>query len=77
MPIEPHPAIDPGSDAAALLPAAPTYRRLRMAGFTDREAGSLVARLSGLEPAVTGWRLAEVEGLLFVRAMVRAGRLRS
>jgi hypothetical protein len=77
MPIEPHPAVDPGSDAAARLPAASTYRRLRMAGLTEREAGSLVARLSGLEPVSTGWRLAEVEGLLFVRAMAQAGRLRS
>ena len=77
MPIEPHPIVDPGADAAALLPAASTYRRLRVAGFTDREASSLIARLNGIEPAASGWRLAEVEGLLFVRAMVQAGRLRS
>jgi hypothetical protein len=77
MSIEPHPAVDPGSDAVAHLPAAATYRRLRLAGLTAREAGSLVAHLHGLEPAATGWRLAEVEGLLFVRALVQSGRLRS
>jgi hypothetical protein len=77
MPIEPHPVIDPGADAAALLPAATTYRRLRLAGLTAREAGTLVARLNGLEPVAGGWRVSEVEGLLFVRALVQAGRLRS
>ena len=77
MPIEPHPVADPGADAALLQPAAATYRRLRLAGFSAREAGSLVARLNGLEPVASGWRLSEVEGLLFVRALVRAGRLRS
>jgi hypothetical protein len=77
MPIEPHPVVDPGADAASHLPAAATYRRLRLAGLTAREAGSLVAHLNGLEPATSGWRLSEVEGLLFVRALVSSGRLRS
>jgi hypothetical protein len=77
MPTEPHPVADPGADAASQLPAAEIYRRLRLAGLTAREAGSLVAHLAGLEPAITGWRLAEIEGLLFVRAMVQAGKLRS
>ena len=75
MPIEPHPVIDPGADAASLVPAAETYRGLRLAGLTEREAGSLVAHLVGLEPAVTGWRIGEVESLLFVQELVRVGKL--
>ena len=77
MSIEPHPVVDPGADAASLVPAADTYRRLRLAGLSEREAGSLVAYLVGLEPAVTGWRIGEVECLLFVQALVRAGKLQS
>jgi hypothetical protein len=77
MPIEPHPAVDPGADAASLLPASHTYRRLRLAGFTAHEAGCLCAHLVGLGAARSGWRIGEVEGLLFVRAMAKAGRLQS
>ena len=78
MPIEPHPVIDPGSEAAAVAP-----RRVDLSPAADGRVsrtgrpGSLVARLNGLEPAATGWRPSEVEGLLFVASDGAAGRLRS
>ena len=77
MPTEPYPAVDPGAARASRIPAHETYRRLLMAGLSTREAGSLVAHLAGLSRVPTGWAIGEVEGLLFVRALVAAGRLRS
>lgn len=77
MPTQPSPIVDPGADAASLLPARETYRRLRLAGLDAREAASLVAHLLGIGSARGGWSIAEVERLLFVRAMVGTGRLRS
>jgi hypothetical protein len=57
--------------------AAATYRRLRFAGLSAREAGSLVGHLRGLSPVPGGWTIEEVEHLLFVRELVRLGRLGS
>lgn len=54
-----------------------TYRRLRIAGLDAREAASLTARLSGLPMIPRGWRVEEVERLLFVRELVRTGRMGS
>ena len=54
-----------------------TYGRLRIAGLDPREAASLTARLSGLPMVPRGWRVEEVERLLFVRALVRTGRMGS
>jgi hypothetical protein len=54
-----------------------TYRRLRIAGLTAREAGSLTAHLSGIPMVPGGWSIADVERLLFVRELVRTGRLGS
>jgi hypothetical protein len=54
-----------------------TYRRLRMAGLSAREAGSLTAHLTGLPIVPGGWRVEEVEHLLFVRELVRTGRMGS
>jgi hypothetical protein len=54
-----------------------TYRRLRIAGLEAREAASLTARLSGLPMVPRGWQLEEVERLLFVRELVRTGRMGS
>jgi hypothetical protein len=58
-------------------PAAATYRRLRFAGLSAREAGSLVGHLQGLSSVPGGWAIEEVEHLLFVRELVRLGRLGS
>ena len=61
----------------ALPTAGDTYRRLRFAGLSAREAGSLVGRIHGLGPVQGGWSIGEVEHLLFVRELVRNGRLGS
>ena len=57
--------------------AAATYRRLRFAGLTAREAGSLTGHLHGLASVPGGWTIEEVEHLLFVRELVRLGRIGS
>jgi hypothetical protein len=59
--------------------AAPgvTFRRLRIAWLTPAQAGNLTARLSGLSPVRTGWSVAEIERLLFLRSLVDTGRVRS
>jgi hypothetical protein len=54
-----------------------TYRRLRAAGLSAREAGSLTAHLRGLPAVPRGWQIEEVERLLFVRELVRTGRMGS
>ena len=54
-----------------------TYRRLRSAGLDAQAAASLTARLSGLPMVPRGWQVAEVERLLFVRELVRTGRMGS
>ncbi|HXG40745.1 MAG TPA: hypothetical protein VNJ28_07355 [Candidatus Limnocylindrales bacterium] len=53
------------------------YQRLRMAGLTGIEAGNLTAHLAGLRVARKGWTVQEIESLLFIRALVDGGRLRS
>jgi hypothetical protein len=70
----------PGLPEEPVLPAAPpdvTFRRLRIAGLTAAQAGNLTARLSGLSPVRTGWSVAEIERLLFLRSLVDSGRVRS
>jgi hypothetical protein len=51
------------------------YRGLRAMGWSEAEAGNLVAHLAGLELTRNGWRIREVEGLLFIRSLVTTGRL--
>jgi hypothetical protein len=68
----------PGTTAGATFePAGETYRRLRQAGLSAGEAGSLTAHLTGLAIGHGGWRIEEVERLLFVRELVRTGRIGS
>ena len=60
--------------------AAPTASRtlvwsLEAGGWTEREAGNLVALLHGLRPARTGWTVREIEHLRFLHALVKAGRI--
>ena len=66
-----------GASAEAPETVRTTYRRLRTAGLDAREAASLTARLSGLPMIPRGWRVEEVERLLFVRELVRTGRMGS
>ena len=78
---------NPQSTGPAALDQAPTqpvgdsvrmtYRRLRIAGLSAREAGSLTARLTGIDMVPGGWLVEEVERLLFVRELVRTGRMGS
>lgn len=71
-----HPAL-PDRVTALPFPPHATYRRLRRAGFSAREAGTLVGHLAGLRAVPTGWAIEEVERLLFVRALVSTGRMGS
>jgi hypothetical protein len=61
-------------------PTAPTGARsmvwhLEAGGWTEREAGNLVALAHGLRPARTGWTVREIEHLRFIHAMVKSGRI--
>jgi hypothetical protein len=73
----------PKADAAVMADGAEpasvrtTYRRLRIAGLSAREAGTLTGHLAGLRAVPGGWSVEEVERLLFVRELVRAGRMGS
>ena len=58
-------------------PALRTFRRLRMGGLTMSEAGNLTAHVKGLHAVPGGWTVEEIEGLLFVRELVRPGRMGS
>jgi hypothetical protein len=55
--------------------AASAYRRFLLAGFDPVTAGNLTALAVGLTPAARGWRPREVEALLFLAWLDRAGRL--
>ena len=51
--------------------------RLESGGWTEREAGNLVALAHGLRPARSGWTVREIEHLRFLQSMVRTGRIAS
>ena len=74
---KPHAATASERPLELIHPVAETYRRLRSAGLTAREAGTLVGRRTGLPMTPGGWAIAEVERLLFVRALVSVGRMGS
>ena len=48
---------------------------LEAGGWTEREAGNLVALLHGLRPARSGWTVREIEHLRFLQSMVKVGRI--
>jgi hypothetical protein len=65
-----------------LTPAAPAAARtlvwhLESDGWTEREAGNLVALAHGLRPVRSGWTVREIEHLRFLQSMVRTGRIAS
>ena len=76
---DPHLAIDlPVTDTdRPQPPVRSTYRRLRMVGLSASEAGNLTAHLNGLRVAEHPWSPEEIEGLLFIRALVEGGRIPS
>jgi hypothetical protein len=57
--------------------AGATYRLLSARGLRRNEAGNLTAYLYGLPPIEGGWRLQEIERLLFTRYLVEQGHLKS
>jgi len=57
--------------------ATVSVRLLRAQGFTESEATSLAALAVGLAPVRSGWTLAEVNGLSFLRWLVGHGRVRA
>jgi hypothetical protein len=44
-------------------------------GWSEGEAGNLSAHLAGLDVTRGGWRIREVENLLFIKSLVSTGRL--
>ena len=44
-------------------------------GWSEGEAGNLTAHLAGLDVTRGGWRIGEVERLLFIHSLVSTGRL--
>ncbi|HEX3265505.1 MAG TPA: hypothetical protein VHR16_07535 [Candidatus Limnocylindrales bacterium] len=48
---------------------------LEAGGWSEREAGNLVALAHGLKPARNGWSVREIEHLRFLHSMVKSGRI--
>ena len=48
---------------------------LEAGGWSEREAGNLVALVHGLKPARTSWTVREIEHLRFLQSMVKSGRI--
>ena len=55
------------------LPTRATYRNLLMRGLAPDEAANLTAYLAGIAVGETHWTLRQVNQLLFLREMRRAG----
>jgi hypothetical protein len=56
---------------------ADTYRQLGALGLAPAEAANVAAYLIGLRPAAQGWRIEEIDRLLFLRHLVTSGRIES
>jgi hypothetical protein len=70
------PAVASTVPVASPVPAVRTMMwHLESDGWTEREAGNLVALVHGLHPAASGWRQREIDHLRFLRAIVQSGRL--
>ena len=61
------------SVATGDVPAREVFERLARCGLSLGQAGNLTARVKGLAPVTTSWRLAEIERLLFLRWRVEQG----
>src|SRR4051812_9433495 len=61
-------------DSTPELPTRATYRNLIIRGLAPDEAANLTAWIAGLEVADAHWTLRQVNQLLFLRDMNRAGR---
>jgi len=56
------------------LPTRATYRNLILRGLAPEEAANLTAYLAGIQVGGSHWTLRQVNQLLFLREMRRAGR---
>ena len=63
------------TNAAPAAAARTLVWRLESGGWTQREAGNLVALAHGLRPVRSGWTVREIEHLRFLSSMVRSGRI--
>ena len=72
-----HRPVQAAIETPAARPASlrATYRGLRRMGWSEGEAGNLAAHLAGLTASRKGWQIREIEGLLFIRALVERGRI--
>ena len=68
----PNPLPQSGLSAESVRTA---FRGFRALGMSEAEAGNLSALLAGLGRTTNGWRLGEIERLLFIRSLVDAGRI--
>ena len=66
----------PDLSQRAMTPRA-TFRDLGAIGLAPAEAANLTAYLRGLRPVQSGWTLAEIDRLLFLRFLVEKGRIAS
>jgi len=69
----------PSEPAVPVLPPTSpttraTFRMLQLRGLTPDEAANLTAFLCGIPVTDHRWKLSEVNRLLFIRALARAGR---
>ena len=53
------------------------YRGLRAVGLSEVEATNLTAHLAGLGHSRQGWRLIEIERLLFIQSLVASHRIQN
>lgn len=74
LPRNDYPAASP-ERAVPRVAARQLIWHLETDGWTQREAGNLVALLHGLRPALSGWSDREIDHLRFLRSMVESGRL--
>jgi hypothetical protein len=65
----------PSPAATAARPARATYRQLGMRGLNPSEAANVTAYLSGIGPVSSGWKIREIERLVFLRHLAQSGRL--
>jgi hypothetical protein len=72
-------SVDPDSDGTIRQPARADARTLvfslQIGGWSEVQAGNLVALMLGIRPADSGWRASEIEHLRFLRALVETGRI--
>ena len=61
--------------SAAPVRARSMVWQLEAGGWSEREAGNLVALAHGLRPSRSGWTVREIEHLRFLHAMVKSGRI--